>query len=425
VIYLQFWSSYWKNLVELSAGEELPPIASRTPKSKAKSCHGVTLSADEKYGYLTEYGTQMLALFDEQGCCTYMSRNFERLTGFSREAVAGDEFYAQVHFDARERLRELIRLQQSNATPQIYRARMQHADGKNQWYVFMLHPKKDSAQQEVVCVMENIHENILTQNTLQKARMEAELALRSRSEFLANMSHDLRTPLNAVIGFAQMMTSEMFGKIDNPHYLEYSRHIQESGYDLLSKIEDLLEIASLDAGRVTLDKNIIKLGDIMKHVIDAQAHHAQAKQVKLVCNTNNNQLDLNVDRLKIQHILGHLISNALKNCKPGCQINIRSSRTNDGGLRLRVSDNGCGMDDEKLESIVRALREESCWTSKIGCDIGLGLALTKEFTELHGGFITINSETGSGTTIDIMLPAQCVAGAEANQKIRFIRQLVS
>lgn len=421
VNYLTFWANYWQNLAELSEREAAPKIAT---KSRAKNTPSHTsISPKEKYDHLTEYGTQMLALFATDGACTYLSQNFARLTGYDAAHNFESCFFEFVQPDARERLCELIRLQHSSPTPQVFRCKLRHANHQNQWYMFMLHPKKEATQSDVVVVLENIHENILAQNTLQKARQEAELALRSRSEFLANMSHDLRTPLNAVIGFSQMITSEMFGKIDNPHYADYAQHIQASGYDLLSKIEDLLEIASLDAGRVSLDCSNVFFGELMKHVVDAQAHHANSKHVKLVCDATHNGQELHIDRVKVQHMLGHLVSNALKNCKAGDKINIRTSKLKDGSFRIRVIDNGCGIDEIKLRNIQTALQQTNCWTSKDSHSIGLGLALTKEFIELHGGHCVVDSEIGVGTSVDIVLPCECVIHA-LPQKNNYIRQLV-
>jgi len=429
VYYIDFWANYWKNMAELterqaaSTSPEITTSPSKIPRENTSPAYKPNLSPEDKYSYLTEYGTQILALFSAEGSCTYVSKNFENITGHGKDAAAGNAFFSLIAPDARERLQELVRLQHSNHTPQVIRAKLSHANNKNQWYMFMLHPKKNAAQQEIVCVVENIHENILTQNTLQKARMEAELALRSRSEFLANMSHDLRTPLNAVLGFSQMITGEVLGTIDNPQYMEYARHIQESGYDLLAKIEDLLEIASLDAGHVTLDRSCVRLGEILKQVVDAQTHHTQAKQIRLVCDATNNSVELFVDRVKIQHILGHLVTNAIKHCKASHQINIRTSKLKDGGFRLRVTDNGGGMDDIRLSQIKNALAEKSCWTSKHSQSIGLGLALTKEFVELHGGELVVESVLSRGTTVDILLPRDCVVSTH-HTKIDYFKQLV-
>ena len=440
--YIDFWTTYWRNLAELTEGTacqtppnftEIPSEAEGSPSSRKDSStraahaqdevgYKQQISPDEKYAYLTEYGTQILALFAADGSCNYVSKNFETITGYGKQAAVGDGFYGIIAPESRERLQEMIRLQHSAHTPQFVRAKITHANHKNQWYSFMLHPKKQASQAEIVCVVENIHENMLAQNTLQKARMEAELALRSRSEFLANMSHDLRTPLNAVLGFAQMITGEVLGKIDNPQYMDYAHHIQESGYDLLAKVEDLLEIASLDAGRVTLDREQVALGEILKRVVDAQAHHAAARQVKLVCDATNHRVMLNVDRVKVQHMMGHLIANAIKQCHEGSQINIRTGKIKEGGFRLRITDNGSGMDNIRLTQVKSALAQENCWTSKHSHGIGIGLALTKEFVGLHGGQLLVESELGEGTTIDILLPRDCLASSQVTTKIDYLRQ---
>lgn len=418
--YIDFWANYWKNLAELNSGSEASPSRQNSPPRAPCQSH---ISPEEKYATLTEYGTQIMMLFDVEGHCSYVSHNFETITGHEKKHAAGDAFYALISPDARERVQELIRLQHTSPTPQIVRAKLAHANRQNQWYMLMLHPKKHASQQEIVCVMENIHENILAQHTLQKARMEAEMALRSRSEFLANMSHDLRTPLNAVLGFSQMITGEIIGKIDNPQYMEYARHIQESGYDLLAKIEDLLEIASLDVGHITLDKSCVRVGEILKQVIDAQTHHTQAKQIRLVCDATHNNIELFVDRVKIQHILGHLVANAIKHCKSGHQINIRTGALKTGGFRLRVTDNGSGIEELRLAQIKTALLEKSCWTSKHNQGIGLGLALTKELVDLHGGELLVESTEGKGTTVDILLPRDCVISHQPT-KIDYFKQLV-
>ncbi len=362
--------------------------------------------AGEKYKYLTEYGTQILALFTPSGNCTYLSRNFERLTGHQTDAGLDGIFFKLIHPDFRERLKNTLRpigLAAETAPAQILRLKMQHGDGKHYWYQFTLHSKPE----HYICLIENIHEHMQTQSTLQKARLEAELALRARSEFLANMSHELRTPLNAVIGFSQVMERGVFGKIDNPQYSSYIRHIQESGHDLLAKIEDLLEIANIDAGRVSLNCEEIYINDLISHVINAQMHHAQDAKVAISYVPRGNVL-MFVDRLKIQHILGHLVANAIKFNNAGGEVTIEINRDGKNGIRLSVHDNGVGINDLKCHDIRESLQQDNCWTAKNNQHIGIGLALTKEFIALHGGTVEISSSNGIGTTVSITLPRECI-----------------
>jgi PAS domain S-box-containing protein len=404
VLYLQFWNSFCKQWNELAeTGEHKRDSYSLKTRSTKKS-----LPLKEKYEYLTEYGTQILCFLHNKRGCTYLSRNFESLTGQSAQRSEGNNFYNLVHEDFRERLSELLTSGFAEHSPYPFRCKLRHGDGKHYWYLFLLHPKQDGKKGEYVCIMENINDHMLIQNSLQKSRMEAELALRARSEFLANMSHELRTPLNAVIGFAQIIESGIFGKVENQQYMEYIKHIHESGYDLLSKIEDLLEIASIDAGQMTLSQEEIYVHDILNQVIEAQSHHASAAQVNLEILSQSMEILVFVDRLKLQHILGHLVSNAIRCSHVGGTIALNAVITDDGLLEISVHDTGIGMPENKLNAIVMALQEDNCWTTGDNRSIGLGLALTREFVTLHGGQVRISSRAGAGTSITLTLPDTCI-----------------
>ncbi|NBX04258.1 MAG: PAS domain-containing protein [Alphaproteobacteria bacterium] len=403
VIKSKFWNA-WKNK-DASSAENAGSDARSTEKPQKHT----PLSPKEKYDYLTQYGTQILCLLSPDDGCTYLSRNFDQLTGQSGDACIGDGFYDLVHEDYQSRLLKL--LAEADGKPQTLRCKLRHVDGYFQWYKILVHPRGENGQH--VCIIDNIHDSMQAQSTLHKARLEAELALRARSEFLANMSHELRTPLNAVIGFSQIIESEMFGKIANPQYIEYVRHIQESGYDLLARIEDLLEIANIDAGRVVIDREEVYISEMLKQVSDAQTHHAFAARVVLKQPPVQQDLLLYVDRIKVQHILGHLVANAIKFAQEGGHVILDAALTYEGDVRIRVSDNGVGMTDAKLNNIVAALAEDNCWVAKNNRHIGLGLALTKEFVTLHGGRLSVSSKTGSGTTVDIILPKECICSPMA------------
>ena len=405
LFYWQFWNEYWKNLADLSRSSD---ESQESPPSPPAPAAADDLTPKDKYAYLTEYGTQILCLLTPDKGCSYLSRNFESITGNSAVSCFGKEFFQMVHADFRERLKELLSKQPEQGKPAAYRCKLKHADQKHYWYLFLIHGKHQAQSEEFVCVIENVHDNMQVQSSLQKAKMEAELALRARSEFLANMSHDLRTPLNAVIGFAQMMESQMFGPVGNPQYLEYAKHIQESGYDLLAKIEDLLEISSIDAGRVSLEREELFLNDLLKHAVETQLHHASAAKVTLQYQLLCDNARLFVDRLKLQHILGHLISNAIKHSDAGSRVTVEASLSAREELLLRVSDEGAGIPKPRLSAMMGALKQDNCWSAKNNEGIGLGLALTKEFVALHGGSVDITSKVGAGTTVYISLPSACI-----------------
>ena len=400
---IQFWNSFWRQWT--NAGASLLVTAD---SDDTAADDGITLA--EKYDYLSQYGTHILCLLNADAGCSYLSRNFESITGLRCKDYQGEALFSLIHAEYREALEKLLAQAIPENQPMPWRCKLRHADGNWYWYNFLIHSKQGGGRGDYVCIMENVHDAILAQGILQKARLEAELALRSRSEFLSNMSHELRTPLNAIIGFSQIIESEIFGRIEHPQYQDYIRHIHESGYDLLAKIEDLLEIANIDAGRVTLAKEEVAIADIFRHVIDTQAHHAMSAQVTLTATSSPDDILLHVDRLKLQHILGHLVANAIKFSPQGTAIALDATLTPQG-FRIRVRDDGTGMTGAKLNAIVAALAEDNCWSvASDNQSIGLGLALTREFVVLHGGEVSIDSKPARGTTITIELPNACVIG---------------
>ena len=411
------------NFLSKSTENEKPASKPPLPDTSA-IYYDDRLSAQEKYEYLSEYGAHILCMMSTDKGCTYLSKNFESITGLTCAEHLGDNLYSVIHSDYHKRLQEILTVRSEDTKPQQLRCKVRHADQKWYWYLFLIHPKREGEAGEYVCVAENINDNMVTQNTLQKARLEAELALRSRSEFLANMSHELRTPLNAVIGFSQIIESGIFGDIDNPQYMEYIKHIQESGFDLLAKIEDLLEIANIDAGRVTLAKEEVFAADILCLVTEAQAHHANAAKVTLKLEPAQKSLLLHVDRLKLQHILGHLVANAIKFSQPGTIITLEAAPS-EQGVEIYVHDTGAGIPEDKLDAISSALQEENCWTVvSNNQSIGLGLALTREFVALHGGNVAISSKAKEGTTITIALPKECIRTG-TTKKSASLRQAVN
>lgn len=378
---------------------QTPPVADNTQ----------SLSLQQKYDYLTGLGTQALCLIHPEKGCTYLSKNFTDLTGHRAADCRGKGFFAIIDPESVERIQLTLQEDSRHTLPKTLHIKLQHADDSWQWYSCGIHQPDNKKSREYVCILENIHHHVQAQNTLQKAKVEAELALSTRSEFLANMSHDLRTPLNAVIGFAQIIEEQMFGQV-NPQYLDYARHIQESGHDLLAKIEDLLEIACIDGGRATLDRKEVSLNAMLRQAIAGQSHHAVNADVLVeYAPPATGDVMLNVDRVKLQHCISHLVANAVKFSHRGGKVSLAAHKTEQNGIVLRIADHGIGMSDSRLQELKATLQQGSCWGVGGTCSIGLGLALTREFVVMHGGEVEISSAIGDGTTVDISLPEECVA----------------
>ncbi|KAF0116486.1 MAG: PAS/PAC sensor Signal transduction histidine kinase [Rhodospirillaceae bacterium] len=241
---------------------------------------------------------------------------------------------------------------------------------------------------------------------LLQARDAAEAASRAKSDFLASMSHELRTPLNAVIGFADIISSELFGPVGTERYREDARNIAEAGRHLLELISDILDVTKVGSGHMALDADEIDLVEIIEtcvRMIHIRAEHAG---LSLMTNVDAGVPRLLADRMRVKQMLLNLLSNAMKFTPPGGRISISAyeDETNEG-IVIRITDTGIGM---KAEDIPRALAPFVQLETGIARRYegpGLGLALVKSLVELHEGTFTLTSTPGKGTQAEIRFPS--------------------
>jgi len=238
------------------------------------------------------------------------------------------------------------------------------------------------------------------------AKEAAELASSSKSQFLANMSHELRTPLNAIIGFSQMITAQMFGPVGNPRYLEYAEDIHISGTHLLQIINGILDLAKIESGKVELRETVVDVRDLIEAA--AALHLPMARNAGILVSQvlPERPVHLYIDELRIKQALFNLLSNAIKFTPSGGRVELIVSEDADGGVRLLVSDTGIGIAPEHIGRVLEPFEQvEDAYVRRQG-GVGLGLALTRKFVELHGGRTEVQSTIGEGTTITVHLPAE-------------------
>jgi signal transduction histidine kinase/HAMP domain-containing protein len=240
---------------------------------------------------------------------------------------------------------------------------------------------------------------------LREARDEAELASRSKTEFLANMSHELRTPLNAIIGFSEIMAHQLLGPIGQPKYGEYVHDILRSGRHLLDVINDILDIAKLQSGKVEVDRKPLQLGDVVDDAARMMAAQAKTAEIELTCEIDPSLPAIDGDATRLKQVLLNLMSNAIKFTPSGGRIIVSAGRVGDGMIRLAVSDSGIGMAAADIPKALEPFSQiDNSITRKYG-GTGLGLPLSRLFAELHGGRLDIESTPGRGTTVTVILPA--------------------
>lgn len=238
-------------------------------------------------------------------------------------------------------------------------------------------------------------------------KTRAEEASQAKSEFLANMSHELRTPLNAIIGFSEIMESGMFGKLGSEKYYEYCSDIRASGVYLLEVINDILDMAKIEAGRMPVNIEAVALDEIVSDAMRVVSVRATEK--KLVCRTNvPEKLLLHADRRAIKQILLNLISNAVKFTPDGGHIAVRA-KTSGRCAFLVIEDSGIGIAREALKKLGRPFEQVESQLTKTQAGSGLGLAIAKSLAELQGGRMRIRSIENVGTTVFLRLPAKLAA----------------
>lgn len=241
---------------------------------------------------------------------------------------------------------------------------------------------------------------------LAAARDEAEAANLAKTAFLAHMSHELRTPLNAVIGMAETLKAEVFGPL-GPKQMEYAGDIAGAGSHLLELINDLLDLARIEAGEATLDEETVSVDDIVRPAISIVSARARKAGHVLHLMTPSRPVAVSCDSRKMRQVLINLLGNAVKFTPDGGRISLVVRLMPDRSLTFTVTDNGPGMRPEEIPEALKPFRRvESDPLVRRKEGTGLGLAIVASFIRLHDGTLDIASRPGDGTRITCHLPAR-------------------
>lgn len=255
--------------------------------------------------------------------------------------------------------------------------------------------------------VEDVTAKFEAERAIKRGLRRAEEANATKNAFLAMMSHELKTPLNAILGFSDMIRREMLGPISNESYRGYIEDIHNSGVKLLAIINDVLDVSRLEGGAIELKRSYATPYEIADTAV------RRARQV--TGNTHDVRLDipdsvpaLDVDHARLAQVLANLLSNALKFTPDGGDILLKVWQKDDGTMNFAVSDTGIGMSDETIALVLQPFRQADASLARRFEGAGLGLPIAHALTELHGGRLAIVSSEGKGTTVTVELPPTCV-----------------
>ena len=285
-------------------------------------------------------------------------------------------------------------------------------DGSVGWDLVTISPVlgPDGRPLNFIAVREDVTQRRKTETALREAKEAAESASRAKTEFLAAMSHEWRTPLNAIIGFADMIDGEVLGPVGSGRYLEYVRHIKRSGQHMLRMITEILEFAEAEAGRMSLREEILDVGDLAVTAMRVTERPAAERGVGLELRVMPDVPELRADPTRIRRILVNLLSNAVKFSPEHGRVAMTVGAGGDGGVQFSVSDAGPGIAPADIPRALQPFGLANGSRPRANEGAGLGLAFSRRLAELHGGRLDIASRLGAGTTVTLRLPPERSVG---------------
>ena len=356
--------------------------------------------------------SDMLWETDRDGALRYFSSRFPALTALPAESIIGQTFRqaagASLTDQGWSQFAEAVELRRPiNALCLEVKRGTDTA-----WWMVTAHPHWDAARRfrGYRGVIRDITAERVIQANLLKAKEEAERASGAKSQFLAVISHELKTPLNAIIGFAEMLAKEQDGPLGRPVYAEYAATILDSSQHLRGVITDILDVTRAERGTLHLverEADASELLEVSYKMCRAQAEKAGTPLTLHIRDT----AEITCDMTRIRQVLINLITNAIKFSKTDKPIDLSIERLASGGLRFVIADKGIGIEAEHVERIFEPFEQADSSIARQHGGTGLGLAIARKIARLHGGDVTLDSKPGVGTTAYVTLPPERVKWA--------------
>ncbi len=362
--------------------------------------------SEQRYRLLAEHSSDMISRVDPVTWRRlYSSPAVRRIYGYEPEELLGMPLQALIHPDDIAHLEDTMRGVGPHAHALVTH-RVRRKDGEWIWVEASITraDNPETGTSEIISTVRDATQRIRYEQALRAAKEQAEYANRAKSDFLTNMSHELRTPLNAIIGFSQVIEGEILGKIGVERYREYARDIMSSGRHLLSLISDILDLAKVEAGALSLRLGPVDLPLLLDECRRTVQPQAEAAGLEISVEVGPDAQEIRGDEGRLRQIVLNLLSNAIKFTPPGGHIQTSARIAPSGEMMLRVEDDGVGMSEDGIRIALQPFGQIDNPLAKDREGTGLGLPLAMKLAELHGGRLMVESRAGEGTVVTVLIP---------------------
>jgi PAS domain S-box-containing protein len=347
---------------------------------------------------------------DSEGKLIYFSDRLPTLVGMDSTELLGKTFEGAVAPPREaEGWDDFFKLAGNHVAIEALRLEVKRGISSSDWWLVTAQPLHGHAGEFLGYrgVIRDISLERRAQLDLIKAKEEAERASTAKSQFLAVTSHELKTPLNAIVGFSEMLVAQRDGPLGSPVYAEYATTILQSSSHLRNVIADILDVTRIERGALALVEQDMDAAEIFEIAYMMCREQAKAADIPLSISLERSA-EIVGDITRIRQVLINLLTNAIKFSAPGSPVHLEIERCAENGLAFLIKDHGIGIDPKDIERIFEPFEQGDTGAARRHGGIGLGLAIARRLARLHGGDVTLKSTLGEGTTARFSLPPERV-----------------